>query len=541
MLKKPFLFFILLITIVNPALYSATIKEMQEIRLAKAEIALNEGDKQEALKIIKENFVKGHIHFDSYFFLHDYYTDHGKLTKAIRSLHVAIKESHTSKILETKELGRKYHNIKNVPAPQGTTRELYFQMAKTYYDFSYDQSRQKYSAYLLELSRKYFQICHYYKIKPSRTQYFLANISNRQNHLDETIKYLLEAKENTQSPEEIDEINYSLSDALILNGKTNSGFLLLKALSNKNSTDPSLKNYARSYIDELDIEDYLSLYFSLNSGHDSNPGRLTNLEIDSSLSSTPNEPIGGSATNFLASIYYTSKKFKKDYSLTASFDYSTESYNKDELSTNDTNSLTLSSEVKYTGLENYLGKILYSYVTSWQKEEVNGDRVKQTVTNSITPSLTQITDKSTFIYSTPISINNSASIGTTIDTGLSISYTPFLEIPLFSPTVNFSFTNIPEGDGSEDTLQYNLSTSTHWYPTFKDSLILSISVNKNSNSDSSLDYLESSLSLSGTHGFSLGDINNLSVNAETSYTYTAETDGDAISSFVYSIGLAISI
>src|SRR5690606_17305593 len=133
--------------------------EMQEVRLAKAQLALAEGKDKEAMQLVSKNLNPQYFHRASYQFLIDYHLKKGSISKAFKVLYYMIGKLHDRRVLNARFDQNFTAFIASLGPPPREALEVYFAIAELYYQFYQKKIfKPEFNQRLLRLSEKYFSV-----------------------------------------------------------------------------------------------------------------------------------------------------------------------------------------------------------------------------------------------------------------------------------------------------------------------------------------------------------------------------------------------
>jgi hypothetical protein len=527
-------------------LFAAPVSEIQEVRLAKIELALLDGDFQEAIQMLNKNLSSKNFHLPSFLFLGRYHYQKKDYSKAFRVFYFIIKKlhgHHGKQIITLTQADTITSDLKDLSPPTRETLKVYFEVAQLYLqlaekkDFSDELNQQ-----FLNLSAKYYQLCAYYRYSLPQTNYFLALVQGKRKKTQKAIDHYVEAKELfekekvSSNKEQIENIEFLLGDSLIKEGYIDAGTLFLKSLYLSPDANSSLKEYANAYLNALSA-DFLSFSVSYNFNYNNN---INSLNSEGLESFDPDIQFSKDAVlqekSFNA--FYISSKFKRNWNYLLFLSVAEEATNNEDLATNDSRSASLGMELKYDNLIKSVAKLTYNYSYSWFKSNSIDVFGKLSDAHTITPQYIHTLKRGTLSYKLPISIFNSSLTGSGLSPGFAISYTPFWRNRWLSPTTTISYTLVDEGELIDNSTQYSLSASNHFGLSERLSIFAFASLIQNSNSDPENTFFQYSFNLSSS--YQVKSVKGLSLNLSVAHTTTDEKIDGAINVFNVSTGLTYS-
>ncbi|TNF32017.1 MAG: hypothetical protein EP319_00520, partial [Deltaproteobacteria bacterium] len=351
--------FLTLLGLILPEVFAEVPEsELQEVRYAKAELAMIDGNDEEAMRILKQNLSLKSLHLPSFMMIADYHFRRRNFSKGMRVYHYLIKKLHSDLVMKSTVVEGIGDLIDDLPAPSQEVRGLYFRVGMEYYRMSENpdfdvQMRKK----MLLYAEKYFNVCEFYKFNIPQTKYMLGIIKNRKEDFFNSIKYLADAKEllkdlpDDQRGADLFNLDYLMGDNLVRAGFSDSGSLYLKSVYQSKNADNSLKDYASTYLNALNQE-FFSISVRMSYGYNSNIDGLTESEqalrdrFSSSFPYIKDAYFSGWGVNS----FYNSKKFDH-WSFLLYGDVDSKNMKNKNQSTNDERTITGSIEAKYDNFQ----------------------------------------------------------------------------------------------------------------------------------------------------------------------------------------------
>lgn len=491
----------ILVLFVPSIVHSVEISEIQEVRLAKAELALLDGKEKKALGFINKNLSAKNFHLETFIFLGKYHLSKGKLTKSMKVFYYLIRKLHTSLLTDSYFDYTFLDKLQDAPVPSKKALEVYYMIALNYYNvYGEGIYNKKFNQSILYLAQKYFTISRYYQYNLALSNFYLAQIHSKENNTQDAVKRFVEARElfqedTTVKPEQINQLDVLLGEALIRDGLNDAGSMFLKSVYLNPDSNASLKQYANSYLDALG-DSYAAVTVSLTSKYDSNLHDLNDAELadfDNSYKESLNSTSGLTMARTL-NIFY-SKKIAKNWSNITVFNFLDEVAADSKLKMKDVRSYSLGLDFKYDNLIKSAAKIKYNFSQIYLRDTAESKLEKSTTTHSITPQYIHSLKRGTITWGVPYEHTTQPDSTTQTKLGLSVSYSPYFSSKWISPTTNFEFSNAGEEAGAANSKVIEGSVSNHSLLSDSHSFFSSLSFTKNSNADPDLDYLEYDLDI----------------------------------------------
>ncbi|MDH5581261.1 MAG: hypothetical protein OEY33_05095 [Bdellovibrionales bacterium] len=446
---------------------------MQELRLAKAELALSQGKDRFALYLVGRNLSQKNFHLDSYLFLASYYLKERRVAKAFRVYHYVIKKLHPKggkRLLRAANVATVKMEFETVNRPSDEALAIYYTLGQTYVDIEEKgYFSQKFTRQLLLNAKKYFTITNHYDFQKSDSNFFLGSVNSRLEKYGEAIsnltmaKELYEDEENTgeQRSTEIQNINFLLADALIKEGHTDSGAIFLKSLYLSPGVSSSLKEYANSYLDALSTV-YKIVTISLGYTYDNNVNQLSD-EDRENFDELRGFYVAEDALFFTKNFnYFYSSEKKGRFSYVFFVDATEQTVNDERKYSLENRVLTLASTLKWETVHHLIFKTSYSFTRLFNKESRQGGFNRDSDLHEISPELVWSTNSGTVGLKVPITyeIKKGESLSLS-KKGVNFNFNPFWKNPYITPTFNLSYNLYEDPSTDEQSKQTVFSASNH--------------------------------------------------------------------------------
>jgi hypothetical protein len=543
------IFFILLI-ILPKVIWSVEIYEIQEVRLAKAELAIADGKADQAIQLLLQNLSNKEFHRDSFLALADLYLKRNQPAKALRLYHFIVKKLHGKTLLDINTKEDLLKQLQNIPPPNNEAMETYFQMGQTFYSiFDNPEYSVSLQSKMLKLAEKYLLITKHYKFALAESMYLLGIIQNKLSSYQESIQNFIDARElfegmsTPEGPvsENTDKtLHLYLADSLIKEGFRDAGTMFLKSIVSQGNADEGMKSYAQNYLTVLSSHFFFAT-FTYGYYNNSNINSLDNLqvdnfEIDFASSLVKNEGIFLSKN---ASFFYSSERLAHHYNLQVNAEYNQDEARNRELGYRDSRSFSGRMTIKYDNLVKSIAKIGYGIQNTQIKDTGGGPFYRYSTKHIINPEYIHTLKRGTINYKGIWEYSDFYNLTTTTDTGLTLTYTPFLKNRLFAPSYGLTYRN--EGEiNAPDSTAWVLSTSNHFNVNSRLSLFFNVSYDINNNPSDTIDSFKKwDLSLYGT--YLIPKIDALSLNSYLTKSYTSNNDGTSIDISLIGLNISLSI
>ncbi len=526
------------------SLQASSMREIQEVRLAKAELALIDGLPKKALRLILKNIESTELHVPSYLFLANWHFKRGNKAQGLKVYYHLIKKLHDHRVLKARLNNHFETYLKELKPANQPSQKLYFTIAHKYLEFA-DNPQLTSSQYFryLHLAEKYLRICKFYQYKVQVTEYKLGQIALKKNEHQKALTYLRSSKQileegpdDSEKSKIINEIDLLIGEALLKDGHTDAGFIYLKHVSSSPNSSAGLQQYANSYLGALSSS-YTSTSFSYGLKENSNIHSLTNDEksdftsYESSLFSK-NALIHQKNLN----IYFT-QGLGQNWRFVWIGNLADDSTVKDELRFKDYRSYFSSFEFKYDNMAKKLTSLKYDVSVSQQREANDLVLTRTSTTHSIEGSLAFLFKNGTLTLFMPYEFIDNVGSANTKNYYLGLTYNPFVTSSSYSPSYTFRWGQ-EEEIASPSTKAIELSWTNQWAINDDFSLFGSLIYTQHINLEPELDYKDYLISLSSTYIIPFA--NWLSLNASSSYETKSISDGSKIETIISSLGLSAS-
>lgn len=524
-------------------LSAATSIEAQEARLARAEIALAEGKEKEALKLIANNLDPASFHRASFQFILDYHLKKGKYSKALRVLHYMVSKLHDKRVLSARfdENFKKY--LSTLSVPRKDALEIYFTIGELYFDLYQKQIfNPDFDQRLLSMSQKYFEVTQYFRYQIGLSKIFIGKILTEKENYRDALDQFLSAKEiikdelQLNSYKGLEDINLLIGTTMVQGGLFDPGTLYLRSIFLDTEANLATKAIAQEYLDAINYR-YFSI--SANYGYLLNDNVYELNEFQLSNYSTVERFLGpkdGSATQIGVSAFYNQPVLFEHTNTLFLTSFSQQNYS-DELHKNRSErSLSFGFDAKYTNIERALPKLRYIYTKSYNPSGNTDDFESTSTTHAIDLSYIKTIKSGSLNYSLPYYKTTYDAGSEEKSIGLSLAYTPFWTLKLFSPSLSLGYFTRNEVSVEEAGSRYDFSTSiqSEWSDQF--STFTNLLIRKNMNDIAFFDYLEYDFTLSGTYVWNWG----ISFNAQVNLRERSNTDDSKLSVMTSSISASFT-
>ncbi|MCO4793159.1 MAG: hypothetical protein KC493_05585 [Bacteriovoracaceae bacterium] len=501
-------------------------EELQEVRFAKAELALIDGNEKEAMQILKKNINRKHFHLPSYELLADYHFRHRNFSKGMRVYHYLIKKLHSDRVLTSPLVDNISNIIDDLPAPNQDVLKIYFKTGMEYFRMSENPDFEKvFRKKLLLFAQKYFHVIEYYKFNLPQTKYMLGIIKNRREDFFDSIKYLADAKDmlkdlpdKNKKESDLSNLDYLMGDNLVRAGFTDSGSLYLKSVYLSKNADKSLKDYASTYLNAISSE-FFSISFRYSYNYNNNIEELSESEQATRDRFSSFFPYIKDAyySTWGVNLFYNSKKFGH-WSHLIYFDVENKNMNNKEQSTNDERTITGSVESKYDNFKKSTLKFALTYAYSMYRSDTNVSLEKLSNFYSFQISYLYTLKRGIITYRIPYNINQSISEGNLMSYGAGVSYSPFIKNKYWGLSYSLDYSKAEESRSSPLSTSYSLGITNSTSINDTNTLFTTLGYTTNQNTNESSVYSQYSIDFS--HTLSIPKIRGLSFNINLSYEST---------------------
>jgi len=542
--------FFLLTMFLQQVLYAAQISEIQEVRLAKAELAIADGKTDQAIQLLVLNLSNKDFHRESFLTLADLYIKKEQPAKALRLYHFIIKRIHGKVLLNISDKDVLIKKLKTLEMPSSEALETYFQMGQIFYSI-YDRPEypEKLQTNLLKLAEKYLLITKHFTFATAESLYLLGIIQNKLSSYQESIKSFIDAKElfdSMSTPEEpVSEntdktLHLYLADSLIKEGFRDAGTMFLKSIISQNNADDGMKTYAQNYLSSLSAHFFFAT-FTFGSFYNSNINSLdneqeANFDRDYAAKYIKNDDRFWSKN---VSFFYSSERWAEHYNMQVNMEYNQDDAVNRQLGYRDGRSFSGNVTLKYDNLIKSMAKISYGMQVSHIKDTSGAPFHRYSTKQKLNPEYVHTLKKGTISYKGIWEYLDYYNGANTTDAGLLMTYTPFLKNRFFAPSYSITYRN--EGEvAAPDSTSWELATSNHFNVNQRLSLFFNIAYDINNNPSDTIDsYKEWSLSLYST--YLIPKIDALSLNSYLTKTMTNNNDGTSIDITIIGANISLSI
>lgn len=512
--------------------------EAQEARLARAEIALAEGKDKEALTLIAKNLDPTSFHRASFQFILDYHLKKGKYSKALKVLHYIASKLHDKRVLSARYDKNFAKFLSTLSVPRKDALEIYFSIGELYFDLYEKQIfNSDFDNRLLTMSQKYFEVTQYFRYQIGLSKIYIGRILNEKENYRGALKQFLTAKDhikeemNLKEDKGLEDINLLIGTTMVQGGLFDPGTLYLRSIFLDSEANTSTKAIAQEYLDAVNYR-----YFSLSAkyGYLLNDNVYELNEFQLSRYSTVERFLGpkdGSASVIGISAFYNQPTLFENTNALFLASFNQTSYSEELHQNRNERSLSFGVDAKYTDLERALPKLRYIYTNSYNPTG-NTDTFESTsTTHTLELSYIKTIKSGSLNYSLPYYQTTYETGPEEQSIGLSVAYTPFWTLKLFSPSISLGYFNRKEVSVDEAGTRYDLSSSfqSEWTENF--STFTNLLYRKNSNDVDFFDYTEYDFTLSGTYVWNWG----FSFNAEVNLRNRTNTDDSKLSVMTSSV------
>lgn len=526
--------------------WTASVEELQELNLAKAELALVDGNQKQAFQIIQRNLIKKNFHLASYQFLIDLYLRNQKFSKAFRVYYFLIKRLHSDRILKAGDRRALNYAYRKAPKPKPEALSVYEEIAKKYFDLHESEvfKNEKRPLFMLNMATKYFEVMLHYKYNVAEARYYLGLISKSKKNYGDAITNFLEARDLFAKEDGADgvtqELDFLVGDTLIQTGLTDAGSLFLQSVYLRGTKGSSLRDYAQQYIESLYSQDLYIYSLSYGMTRKDNAHFLSDEDIESF--DTDLKDLYGSVSDtsqdLTVSAFYNSKQ-KDHFQYIASAYYATNEHGEELVTIQDSQAYGLSAEVRYDNLIKSLVRLSYSFDKANYRPEANASYEALSTSHTFTLSYGHLLKSGLITYRLPMSFTSSELSNSTSYYGLNLSFVPYTNTKYFRPSYTVVLNSNDEGeDGINRSLEINPTFTNHFQLDDYRSIFLTAGYTYYKNDDDSYGYKEWEIDLSYAHVFKFWT----NLNASLSYSYSSQSqdDGDKVNKGEISGNLSVS-
>jgi hypothetical protein len=512
--------------------WTASVEELQELNLAKAELALVDGNQKKAFKIIQRNLIKKHFHLASYQFLIDLYLKNEKYSKAFKVYYFLIKRLHSNRILIAGDRKALNFAYKKAPKPKPEALSLYEEIARKYFELHEREifKNKRRPLFMLNMATKYFEVLIHYKYNIGEARYYLGLINKSKKNYGEAITNFLEARDvfaKEQGTEGVtQELDFLVGDTLIQTGLTDAGSLFLQSVYLRGTKGSSLRDYAQQYIESLYSQDLFIYSLSYGMTRKGNAHSLSDEEIES-FDADFKESLGSvsdTSQDLTLSAFYNSKQ-QNHFQYIASAYYATNEHSENLVSIQDSQAYGVSAELRYDNLIKSLVRLSYSLGKVSTRPEAGAAYESLSTSHTFTLSYGHLLKSGLITYRIPFSFTSVSSENSN-DTsyfGLNLSFVPYTNTKYFKPSYTLVVNSNNEGEeGISRSLEINPSITNHFQIDDYRSIFLTGGFTYYRNSDETYGYKEWEIDASYAHVFKFWT----NLNGSLSYSYTSQSQDD---------------
>lgn len=521
----------------------SNVVEMQEVRLAKAQIALAQGQDKEALEFISKNLNPSHFHRASYQFLVDYHLQNGKASKALKVLYYMAGKLHDKRVLTARfdKNFKKY--LSTLGAPSRDALEVYFAIAEFYFELYNKKSFKKdFDARLLSLSQKYFEVAQYYRFDLPLTKIFLGKIYSEKENYHIALEQFMDAKELFKEEYKLDDdkgledVNLLIGTTMLQGGLLDPGSLYLRSVYFSSDTNNSTKALAQEYLNVLTYS-FISATAKYTYGMNSNIYELNEFQLENySNVESSFGPKDGTSSKLSGTLFYNYPQLTSSLSALFLSSFSQETYTHELHHNRNERIFTIGSELKYDALDKAIPKFRYYLTLNYNPIDNVEDFQKSSQTHYLEAAYIRTIKSGSLSYSIPLSLTSYASGSSEKSLGAVISYTPFWINKLFSPSISLAFYNREEPVIEDKSTRVDLSggVQSEWNEHF--STFSNLVLRTNNNSNRFHDYKEYEFLVNGTWAWQWG----LSIGADLSWRQRDFSQVSKLNVWTTSMNLALT-
>ncbi len=490
-------------------LFAADEAELQEVRLAKAQLALAKHEEKEALSLIAQNLDPKHFHRASFQFLLEYHLGKDNISKAVKVLYYMIGKLHDKRVLVLSYDANFFDQLKRYGTPSRDALEVYFTIAELYYQL-YEQNTfgESFASRLLKLSEKYFQVCHYYRFELGVTKTYLGKIDNQRENYNDAIEHFVEAKEFFEQQEasqnSINDLDFLIGKTLVHGGLLDPGSIYLRSLYLNADTNPALKAIAQEYLDILS-NNFFSLSARFQVGHKANVYEMNDRLLDNyRLLEKALGPKDGQFNTVNVNMLYNYANITEHLSALFIASFSQTSFSETLHQNRNSQIFSGGVELKSDNFEKGLGKLRYFYTQEFVPLSNDGEFESASTTHLIEPIYVRPIQGATLTYSLPILLTNYEGGGDEKSVGVSANYSPFSLNRFFIPYLGVGLSYRREVDLDDSSLRYevNAGMQNEWDNSWM--TFANLTYRKNSNATVAYDYNELEASVNATWAWRFG-------------------------------------
>jgi hypothetical protein len=518
------------------------VHELQEVRLAKIELAMEDKDYKEAYRLIKKNLDRAHFHKPTYFFLARLHLEKGRYAKAMRVYYYIIKKMHPvdgKKIILQKNIDSLNSLLQSISVPSAETLEVYMEVGKSYFAIAESfENNKSFQKQLYLHAYKFFRVCERFRFDLASSKYFLGLTSSKLENHQEAIQNFYSAKDELTKSKadnsDIQNINYLLADSLIRDGHTEAGMIYLKSISLDPKAETSLKQFANLYIRGITVP-YFTFKLGLDYNYKSNANSLTNSQLEN-LDPSIYGSKSGSSIDKRFDLLFSSKRIG-NFSFISSVNFNDESYKEAELVRLNERVFGGAFSVRYDNFNKSLIRFGLDYEQTYNPiDDESGFKKSNTVTE-LTLEYIHNLKAGTLSYQLPIEvIDLEFESKARLNQSFILSFTPFWNTIYFSPSYSVGISAIDEGESTEtDSTELTFTASNYTTFSRRFSLFAYASYISNSNEDPNLAYGEFNLSAYLSYRFK--KLNGLSVDFDATQSIKSSKSSEKTNTLETSLGL----
>ena len=462
----------LILLIISFAAFAVSIKEIQELRLAKAELAYTDGDIKGAMQHLRQNLILKSFHLESYLFLFKVYREQKHFAKALKVGRFLAKKLHSKIFVNVVDLGELEHLYSKATVPSETALLIYFHLGLLYYEmYSEGIFSEIYTQRFNKLANKYFLVCLHYDFNIGQTNFYLGLLKREKEKHNEAIEHLISAQEayeqwgeETEQMDQLEVINYLLGDSLIQEGYSDAGGIYLRGVQSSSYATGLIKDYANSYLDSMAAGNkYFSMALGYGLEHSDNIHSMRDDQLANFETLYRPYYVATKGTKEIKSLdIFSSFQMGKYWSCVAIADVEENSAKDRRLFMSDTRGFGGRVDIKYFNLQKSQGKLTYSHSQSYKKT-IEGNRfLKEYTTDLVQLQYAHILKRGLLSYQLPLSSVKEHGTGVAWHRGVAINYTPYRTNDYWAPSYSVKL-NIAEEleQDAGDSTQLRLFASNH--------------------------------------------------------------------------------
>ncbi len=436
--------------------------EMHELRLAKAELALNDKSKKKALELLDKNISSEYFHLNTYLFISELQSKEGKHSKSFQTLRKAIIRSHGKYIIDLPYSEIFNQELQKINPPTDESLGLYFLMAEKYFNlYAEGVFSEKYGTDLLGFSEKYLKVCLFYNFRAGDSTYYLGIIQNKRGEREESLETLtlaekmLKKEGALKNKKKLENIDFIKGSSLIEKGYIDAGNALLAKLYLSPSVSPAIKDYSKSYIDGLFVN-FHSFSAALSYKYNSNIFELNSNERTLQKNAQNSVPLDSTYFNKSFHYSYFSPKFF-DSHLSFSLNYEDELQPRGDLYTAEYQAIYGGLDLKKEDILGGIGKASYQYTLISTKDSELSSFSPYEHIHNFSFSILYPLYSSFLTILAPFEIIKDNKNEQTFSKGLSLSYIPYTKTKKISTNFSLGYNQINLAE------RYSESNPIHQY------------------------------------------------------------------------------